>query len=228
MYKANLLQQWISTTNFIRFCIYIGVFILLFSDVLGEDPKRLLFYAYLALIYYDCRDKNVRSLVVILAVLEFVFFELDYILYIIGKYYINTGHVVGDITLDILILICFVSLILSIHYRSEIMNLYTRLYQKEPFDYLPTRADLLQIYVIRITLFVLAFFMLKNAFLVNELNHAEPGQVDVILKKLKQHADYYIDVLEKMEFLRHLSIVLLLSPWSQQSLPGKKTSMTIN
>lgn len=203
--------------NIIKLVFYSGVFLLLISDILSVDTKMLVFYAYLSFIYYDCRDNNIRSLVVILAVLEFVFYELDYIFYIAGKYYIGTGAIVGDISLNILILLNMVCLVWAIFFRCEIMDVFSKFFRLKEFIYFPTRADIMQIYVIRFIALIHIGFMLKNAYLVNELNNSVSYSVVQITEALRKDGILYVEVIEKLEFLRHFAIVLVLSPWSKKN-----------
>lgn len=210
--------------NILKFCFYSGVLLLLISDLLSVDTKMLMFCGYLSFIYYDCRDNNIRSLIVIVAVLELVFYEMDYVLYIVGKYYIGTGSVVGDISLNMLILINMLCLIGAIFFRCEIMELFSKSFKLKEFEYYPTRADIVQIYVIRLIALIHIVFMLKNAYLVNELNNAS-GQVMVLIEKaLEEDGHLYVDVIEKLEFLRYFAIVIVLSPWSKKHVKQSSNS----
>lgn len=213
--------------NIYKLILYCGILILLVSNTLSEDSKMLLFYAYLALIYFECRDNNIRSLIIILVALDFVFFEIDYLVYVYCKYYLDTGVIAGDMILNIFIIINLMSLIISIFYRCEIMNLFNKFFKRQPFDYLPTRADVLQIYIIRIIMVVHITFFLTSAELVYSLNNATPSLAVKINDELQEQGNLYVSVAQQMEFLRHFAIVLVLSPWSKKELKSANDESTI-
>lgn len=202
--------------NIIKFIIYCGIFLLLFSNILSEDTQKLLFYAYLSFIYYDSKDQNIQSLVVILAIVEFIFFELDYFIFIVSKYYFDTGLVAGNIILDILILINMLCLIASIFYRCELMEWFSRVFNLKLLEYLPTKADIVQIYVIRMILFVHIVCVLIHASMVYKLNHADYVTYDRLYTEIKSYGNLYVLLAEKLDLLRYFAIVLVLSPWSKQ------------
>jgi hypothetical protein len=201
--------------NVLKLVLYCGIFVLLFSTIPEFNERMLILYAYLALMYYDCKDQNIRSLIVILACFEVGFYELDYLLFLVSKDVWMTGPVAGDMLLDILILINFLVLILSIFYRCEIMELYNKLLHREPFQYLPTRADFVQISVIKAIMLVHAGFMLFTAYHVNEMNNSSGFAAELILRDLFNYSEIYIDIGDKLESIRHFSIVIVLSPWSK-------------
>jgi hypothetical protein len=214
--------------NIFKLLLYCGIFILLFSNIASENSRMLILYGYLALMYYDCKNENMRSLIVILAFLEVVFYELDYILYLVSKDIWLTGPVAGDILLDVLILIHFRVLYYSICYRSEIMELFNEFFDREPFQYLPTKADFLQMTIIKYIMIVHMGFMVFNAYNVNLLNLSTTlSEYDRIFDELLTNALIYLEVADQLESLRHFAIVIVLSPWSKITKNITKNTLVI-
>ena len=192
-----------------------------------SDQKVLLFSLYLALLYIDAKDPNIRSLIVIFAVINAIFYELDWLFYILGKYHWKTGPIAGDAILDIIIMINFTTLLASIYYRSEIMEWAVRVFKLKAFDYLPTRADIIQIYVIRIIAVYHIYYFISAALVMNDLNVlneqiATTAEIKQLEAQLATMGRTYVRVAGDLELFRHFTLLLLLHTWLKQNITTQK------
>jgi hypothetical protein len=108
------------------------------------------------------------------------------------------------------------------------MEVYNNYFNREKFNYLPTKADFIQITVIKMIMYVHMIFMLSNAYNVGELNAAIGAEYTRIDNILYDNATLYIDVQDKLELLRYFAIVIVLSPWSKGFNVDKNKTHTMN
>lgn len=175
-------------------------------------------YLYLALIYFDCKDHNIRSLILVVAFVEFIFFELDYAAYVISKYYIQTGPIAGDIILNCIILINMSVLMLSVNFRQELSDFFCQTFNINKIQYRPTKADYLIISSARICFYIYALIFLLNGWVINTyLEATDPLIKSAIKQKLVDDGNLIIDIEATINSLRYLIILLVMLPWSKES-----------
>ena len=185
--------------------LYIVLLIGILTDFLPYDISMPCIYAYLALVYFDCKDHNIRSLVTLIAIVEFVFFELDYFVYIVSKYYIKTGPIAGDMILNCIILLNMLTLSLVVLYRQELINMYSKFFGKQSFSYFPTRADSIILISTKVCTALYISFFLANAWTTFKFNI----EVDQHLKEVLDQqliddgkAYYAFDTPEELDAMR--------------------------
>ncbi|MBE0362163.1 hypothetical protein PULV_a3970 [Pseudoalteromonas ulvae UL12] len=215
-----------SLKKLLLYCTLIFVFYFL---NLETETERLVFFIFLGLIYFDAQDENIRSLVLIITFVEFVFYELDYIFYVIGKYYWNTGTIAGNIILDIIILLSIMSSMLSVYYRNELTNAIHRLFGWPKLDYLPTRADLAVINTLRIIGIYHVIMLSINAYIVNQYKIAVESTDSIVIFELKEQLLnfnlLYVDWGFKFTILKYAVLLLSLHSWLHKTLNSKRPQL---
>jgi hypothetical protein len=201
-----------------KIIIYLTLLFLLLSDHLTPEIKNLVFYVYLAVIYIESKDKNIKGLIFVLTLVEYLFYEINLLISFVTQYHIITGPIVGNIILDIMILIKMVTLIFAIFYRCVIFEFFTRLFKLKSFSYLPTRADILLIKAIKgITLIYITFF-LANALGIYELSTStDIATKNIIYSQLVENGSIFLQLKESICYIKYLIIVWVLNPWPTQN-----------
>jgi DNA integrity scanning protein DisA with diadenylate cyclase activity len=144
------------------------------------------------------------------------FYELDYFIYVLTKYYIPTGPIVGDLILNIFVLINLVVCLFAIFYRSEVMSFLRRVLKLKPVVYIPTRADYLMIFVLRLSLLAYGVFFLYNAFVAFQYNLAFAEEKIRLDNKLMDIGHLYLTISERIDLFLYMPIILVLTDWSKE------------
>ncbi|MGK2231170.1 MAG: hypothetical protein ACI92O_000328 [Colwellia sp.] len=207
--------------------LYIFLMFAIISDYFSYNIQVQLFYFYLGLVYFDCKDNNNKSLVLIIAIVEFIFYELDYFVYIISKYYLKTGPIAGDIILNCIILINMITLALAVLYRQEIMRFINKLFGLKPILYIPNKADSLILMSTRVCTYIYITFFLTNAFSVYQLmNETDLYILNITREDLTIQGHMFIKIESTLNSLRYLLIVILIFPWSKEEKSKHKNLMS--
>jgi hypothetical protein len=197
--------------------LYIFLMFAIVSDYFSYDLQNHFLYLYLGLIYYDCKEHNIRSLVVIIVFVEFIFYELDYFVYVVSKYYLKTGPIAGDMILNCIILLNMVVLSLSVLYRQEIMTKIHHAFDLKGPSYMPNKADSLILISTRLCTYFYITFFLANALTVYQLiNTADPSIMTALRLQLIDDGHSFIKIESTLNSLRYLIIIMLVFPWSRQ------------
>ena len=216
--------------KFAKILVYTALIIVMTSST-GDEHGKLVLFVFLGMLYFDARDTNIRSLVVIIAMVEFIFYELDYLFYTLGKYYWLTGPVMGDVILDILILLGIVFSMASVYYRCEIIDLVTPLFGLEKFEYMPTRADLTVLYALRaIGLYHIVMLCIKVSIIYDYNLAIKLGLVsasEIAFARLREFGVFYVKWGFKVELIKYVALVLSLHVWLKKSIPAGRTKIGV-
>lgn len=211
----------------IKAFLYFTLLFLLLTDYVSENWSIQVYYLYLGLIYFDCKDHNIRSLVIIIAVVECIFYEIDYFTFIVSKYYLNTGPIAGDLILNCIILINMISLSLCVLYRQEIMFFFSKFLGVEAPTYMPNRGDYLIITSTRFCTFIYIIIFILNGYTVYQYNTAIDPQVILGLEqKLIEEGHTFIKLESGINVLRYLIVLSIVLPWSQQEKQKSRSIMS--
>lgn len=216
--------------NFTKIIIYLSLTLIMVSPW-DHENLRLVFFIFLGMIYYDAKDVNIRSLVVVVAMVEFIFYELDYLFYVISKYYWVTGPIAGDIILDIIILLSIVFTMASIYYRCEIIDLISPVWNLERFEYMPTRADLAVLNAMRVIGLYHIVMLIFKIMLILDYNEAiETGraaEVGSIYEELITFGKVYVDWGFRVELIKYIALLTTLHAWLKKSLKSSRSKFSV-
>ncbi|MCW8092481.1 hypothetical protein [Alteromonas sp. ASW11-130] len=215
--------------SFYKVVLYFALIFVFYFLHIGIEAERIFFFIFLGLIYFDARDPNIRSLVVVIAMVEFLFYEIDYLLYVLGKYYWDTGSIVGDIILDIVIVMSIMCTMMCVYYRSEIMDTVRSWAGLEHFDYLPTRADIAVINTMRLIGLYHVVMLLINASVVYEYNIAVESAQAIHISYLKERIidlnRIYVEWGFNIALLKYFALVFSLHAWMKKDVNTKRPKL---
>ena len=147
-----------------------------------------------------------------------IFDQADWIFYVLGRYYWETGIIAGDAILNGLILINFLVLIHCIYFRCEIMNWATKTFGLKEFVYLPIKADIIQINIIRIISLYTIFYISTTIIDILEMNSLTNNSsiYNEVLEVYKSKGLVFVEMNRKLEVFRHATMILLLHGYLKQ------------
>lgn len=193
--------------------IYGLMLIGLFTNTIDEES---FFYAIVVgIIYISAKEPNIRSLLIIIILVDTAFFELDYYVYYVSKYIIETGKVVGDLLLNTLIIINNIALTFCIYYRKEIMDCSSNILGTQKHIYYPTKADSFQLRILRL---MLAYNVIGTVFLAYfAYQHYFVGSPSA-LQSFSSVRDEYQEYFSIMQQLKLFFIAVVVHAWSQKPI----------
>jgi hypothetical protein len=146
--------------NYAKIAVYCLLFGCIFSGVLLGT--YIIYYILLGVMFVNCKDQNVRSLIALIILFAYLKFEADYFMFVLTAYEFKTGKIWGDIILNIAMMLNYIALSFAIFYRNEIISFFTRLLGLPKIDYVPTMADVIQINLAR---FLVAFCVVVTLYM---------------------------------------------------------------
>ncbi|WP_166426173.1 hypothetical protein [Paraglaciecola sp. 20A4] len=210
----------------IRVCGYAVLLYLLSFYELSEFHLNVVWTTFIMMLYIDAKHPDIRSLIVIFAVINTFFVELDIFVFILTSYYWDTGLVIGDLILNGIILLNLLAMAIAIYYRPEIMNYVQKKFDMGDHMYLYTVADFVQLKFIQlIIVFAAAYtiYMFYLALLVwgvpDGKEHAIEYETARSFYKAKSYI--FVDALVKVEAARNFLLVLVLFKWLRKSMDSK-------
>ena len=207
--------------NIVRLIAYlVALGLIAFAD-LSLLQINILLYLYLGSLYIEAKDSNIRSLIFLLLIVQVIFDQLDWITFVICKYYIDVGPLAGNAILNGVIMINFLVLIHCIYFRCEIMNWATKFFGMKEFLYLPIKADIIQMNVIRLISLYTIYYILFSAFDIIEINNIPINKdydatYNDLMASYRANGSVFVEINRKLEVLRHGTLVLLLHSYLKQ------------
>lgn len=187
--------------------IYVILFGCLFTGVLQE--YFVFYYILLGIILVDCKDNNVRSLLGIIILMSYILYEVNYLIYFLTAFVFQTGKVWGDLLNNAWLILCYFMLINAIFFRQEITSSAMRLLKIGSIEYLPTRSDVIQIYIARIMMIYCSLYTVYMSYLAYIYFQALEGQSNILMEEAMY--DFSKASNDFVQFLSYLGTVKLIT-----------------
>jgi hypothetical protein len=206
--------------TFLKVGVCLCLSYLLYTRIDGHT--FILTYAMMIYLFTLSSNANIKALVAILAVHVFILYEGLYLAYYLTKDVLETGKLIGDLTHNIVMALSYLALLFSIFYREEVTRFF---YRGKPFIYMPTKADMVQIFITKILFAfaffytsVLAYFAIKHSISLD----TDPEAAKYWYDKFSEHVLIHRDYASNLGTIKLFTFSLLLVSWSSQRSGGKR------
>jgi hypothetical protein len=193
----------------------------LLTGVIGES--YFLYCIVVGLIYIEAKDPNIRNLLLVVILVDLMFNELDYYVYYVSKYYLETGKVIGDIILTALTMFNTYVLIMSVYFRAEITSWYSNILNITTFVYRPTQADRWQLVMLKV---LLAYHFVFTIILAHYAIQYYTASADFVKQEFYNTYSFAKDThllgYGILQDIRLYCVVLVLHGFFGQTYPIKK------
>lgn len=186
-----------------------------------HEKSFIPYYVVLCMMFFDCKNSNVRSLMLIVIIGGCVFYQVDSLSYYLTAIVFPLGKVVGDIVMNFTIICSYIAIMLLIFHRESVSRFICRKFNFDDINYVPTRADLMQIYMIKIMLIyslIYTGYMIFLALEYFELKRTSDEKVliDFAYEKYSKVSNYYVRVLSFIGSLKLVLLFLYTLPWTHK------------
>lgn len=141
-----------------KIALYFSLYIIMISGRVPYEVEEIAFLAFISVIFIDAKSGNIRALLVIIASIDVLFYELDYFIYV-ASLEAGIHDVYRGIFLNIGILISLLCFRIAIFKREEITAFFANVIGFTAPTYYITRADSFQLFLIR---FIVAYHLVIN------------------------------------------------------------------
>lgn len=169
-----------------------------------------------------------RMLLGLIMIFAFLLYEVDRFMIILTADILQTGKVWGDLILNLGFVVNYSLLILAIYYRDEVMSPILKLIGAPPIIYIPTRADVMQLYLARamlaFTLVVTAYmgYIAYEYFEAVELGRETLG--DIKLDEYRDASNFFVQYISYLGTFKLLTLVLTTHNWTHKKMGDKRPS----